>query len=367
MRILFLESFCGGSHQDFARGISRFSRHEIELHSLPARFWKWRMRGAALHFYREIKDVRRYDAVLATGLMSLSDLRSLWREGFPPCLLYLHEDQISYPAPRSQERDRHFGFTDITSSLAADRVVFNSHSHQEAFFSRLPGFIRGMPEYRPFWVVDEIRKKSSVIYPGCHFPGEGGTVRALPGPRKVPSEPPLIIWNHRWEFDKVPEVFFRVLDRVASSGGEFRLALLGESFQAVPKPFLRARERYSGKIVRYGYVRSRREYRKWLERGDIVVSTAIQENFGISVVEAVRFGCFPLLPKRLSYPELIPEHFHGDCLYSDEEDLESKLRECLNSSDRRIAVRRELSKAMARFAWSGVIEAYDRELERIIL
>ncbi|MCK5007550.1 MAG: DUF3524 domain-containing protein, partial [Spirochaetales bacterium] len=49
-RFLFLEPFYGGSHREFAEGWQQSSRHTLELHTLPARFWKWRMRGAALYF-----------------------------------------------------------------------------------------------------------------------------------------------------------------------------------------------------------------------------------------------------------------------------------------------------------------------------
>ncbi len=52
-----------------------------------------------------------------------------------------------------------------------------------------------------------------------------------------------------------------------------------------------------------------------LHAGTIVLSTALHEFFGMSVVEAVRAGCRPLLPARLSYPEL----FDGNFLYKDEE------------------------------------------------
>jgi len=49
--------------------------------------------------------------------------------------------------------------------------------------------------------------------------------------------PPLVIWNHRWEFDKNPELFFSVLGQVDETGKRFRLALLGENYQNVPQAF----------------------------------------------------------------------------------------------------------------------------------
>ncbi|MCP3890077.1 MAG: DUF3524 domain-containing protein, partial [Desulfobacteraceae bacterium] len=65
MRILFLESFFGGSHMDFALGLKEHSKHEVEILSLPARNWKWRMRGAALEFARQLDNINidNYDLI----------------------------------------------------------------------------------------------------------------------------------------------------------------------------------------------------------------------------------------------------------------------------------------------------------------
>jgi hypothetical protein len=55
IKVLFLEPFYGGSHKVFADGLIHHSRHAAHLFQLPARFWKWRMRGAALHFLHSVK------------------------------------------------------------------------------------------------------------------------------------------------------------------------------------------------------------------------------------------------------------------------------------------------------------------------
>ena len=86
------------------------------------------------------------------------------------------------------------------------------------------------------------------------------------------------------------ETELNALDALLENGAAFRLALLGENYQAIPKAFAGARDRYGERIVQYGYVESREEYTKWLKRGSIVISTACQENFGISVVEAMAAG-----------------------------------------------------------------------------
>lgn len=359
MKFLFLEAFFGGSHKDFAEGLAAHSRHGIDLVTMPARFWKWRMRGAALYFFKNISSIHDYDGIIASDLMSLADYKMLVGPGCPPALVYFHENQITYPLAPGESMDVHFGFTDITTGLAADRILFNSRTHLNAFFNGLPGFLKMMPEYRPLWVQKEIRQKSGVLYPGCHFPAHA------PSPEMKKSLPPLIIWNHRWEFDKNPEDFFDALDAIDRKGINFRLALLGENFQMVPKPFLNAKQRFKHRLAHYGFVPSRAAYQEWLRNGAVVVSTAHQENFGISVVEAIRFGCLPLLPDRLSYPEILPKAFHADFLYRDQTDLIEKLAGLLTREDRFHDPRQKLMRAMGKYAWKNAIDGFDAELTEL--
>ena len=77
--------------------------------------------------------------------------------------------------------------------------------------------------------------------------------------------------------------------------------------------------------MQFGYVPSRSDYINLLKQGSIAVSTAIQENFGMSVIEAVLAGCVPLLPDRLSYPEILPQAFHDAFLYRNKYDFIEKL------------------------------------------
>ena len=100
-----------------------------------------------------------------------------------------------------------------------------------------------------------------------------------------------------------------------------------------------------------------------------MISTAEQENFGISVVEAVRHGCFPLLPRKLSYPELIPQEFHDDVLFGDREELVGKLSRLLGDlrqgKPSLIEKVKRLAVSMNRFSWQNLIESYDQELDRL--
>ncbi len=363
LRILFIEPFFGGSHRDFAEGLIKNSRHQIELFSLPSRFWKWRMRGAALHFSEIIKNPGDYDLLFTSDMMSLSDLKMLWGRDCPPSVVYFHENQLSYPLPEGEKMDYQFGFTDITTGLAADRLIFNSHFHMNSFFTEMPGFIKRMPEYKPLWAVERIRAKSVVIYPGCSFPFR----QAAPVKPSAKVVVPVILWNHRWEFDKQPEVFFEALaeaDRALKKRGirvPFNLAILGENFQTRPKAFLKAEKRYGSRILQYGYCKNKADYTGWLSKADITVSTAIQENFGIATVEAIRAGCIPLLPDRLSYPELIPEKFHKDTIYSSDDELVTKLIETLQGlhDNKSAGIQPELAEYFSSCSWEKKAAEYD--------
>lgn len=359
MHFIFLEPFFGGSHGEFAKGLIANSRYKIDLAVLPARYWKWRMRGAALHFIREIKNFKAYNGIITSSLLSLSDLKALIGPDCPPTLVYFHENQLTYPLAPGEKMDYQYGFTDITTALSADRILFNSHSHRQAFLDQLPRFIGRMPEYRPFWVTKSIAAKAGVLPPGCEF----GTIENVAASPR--SCPPLIIWNHRWEFDKNPEEFFGAVEAIQAKGIDFRLALLGEQFTRIPKVFQTARKKFKEKIVHWGHLPSRKDYYEWLAKGAVVVSTAIQENFGMAIVEAVRWGCLPLLPRRLCYPEILPRQFHSACLYHDREDLIDKLARLLTTYREYDPLRKDLGTSMAQYAWRNMIVKYDAALDEL--
>ncbi|MFH1984924.1 MAG: DUF3524 domain-containing protein [Pseudomonadota bacterium] len=359
VNVLFIEAFSGGSHADFVNGLAKHSRHHIDVLRLPARFWKWRMRGAALYLAPRIEDITRYDVIMSSNMMSLSDFCTLSGPSMPPAILYFHENQLTYPLPPGAVMDMQFGFTDITSALAATQVCFNSAFHMRLFLDTLPGFIRKMPEFHPDWVVKAIRRKSSVHYPGVDLTDAGDVAE------RCLQAPPLVIWNHRWEFDKNPDDFFDALIEVAGRGIDFRLAILGKNYQNSPHAFENARSVLSDRIVAYGHEPYKETYRQWLRQGHLVVSTAVQENYGISIIEAIHAGCLPLLPRRLSYPEILPARYHDAFIYEDQGDLVEKLCRHLGAAATAMPLRRALSAAMTAYGWSAVIAGYDEMLETV--
>jgi len=81
-----------------------------------------------------------------------------------------------------------------------------------------------------------------------------------------------------------------------------------------------------------------------------------------AVIEAMRQGCLPLLPDRLSYPEILPQRFHKVFLYKDLQELDQKLDHLITHFDEFRDAGRDLSLAMGRYAWSRAVHHFDDTL-----
>ncbi|MFW6068067.1 MAG: tRNA-queuosine alpha-mannosyltransferase domain-containing protein [Chloroflexota bacterium] len=374
MNILLLSPYHGGSHRAWSEGYKRYSQEHVELLTMPARFWKWRMHGGAItvarRFLERFEDSESSwpDAIVATDMLDLTTFVALTRVHCAsiPLVLYMHENQLTYPLPHDPstgpmrrqrgERDLHYTFINLASMLAADRVVFNSQYHHDSLVEALPAYLKRFPEFNELGTLNSLREKSSVLPVGIDGPRL--SAQRPPTDTGAKQDAPLILWNQRWEYDKDPASFFNALYKVQEEGISFRLALCGESFSQAPTEFEEATSRLQGCLVHVGYAPAEK-YRELLWSADIVISTARHEFFGISIVEAVYCRTFPILPARLSYPELLPQEFHGHCLYESDDALVSHLRWALQNLDQTNALSRKLAPAMERFSWELLAPQYD--------
>ncbi|MEM6805070.1 MAG: DUF3524 domain-containing protein, partial [Bacteroidota bacterium] len=312
MKILLLEPFHTGSHADWAKGVVEHSGHEIKLLKLSGKYWKWRMHGGAHQLAREFLNLDFLpDLILASDMLDLGLFLSLTRKKSAaiPTALYFHENQLVYPwsptdPDKALKRDRHYAFINFSSACVADHIFFNSHYHKEAFFEALPTFLKVFPDYRQLESIEELRAKSEVLALGLNLK----TLDVIKGEENEANTIPHIVWNHRWEYDKNPEDFFEVLFRLKSEGVDFRLILLGEQYKRELKIFKLAKEKLSEEIVHEGFAESREAYASLLRKADILPVCSKHDFFGVSVVEAIYAGAYPLLPRRLAYPEHIEFH-----------------------------------------------------------
>jgi glycosyltransferase involved in cell wall biosynthesis len=354
MRILVVEPYYGGSHKAFLDGLLRELPHAVELLTLPARHWKWRMRLAAPYFadllcQRAARDGQIPDAIFCSAFIDAAVFRGMLlpRLAALPLLVYFHENQFAYPVQVHEERDVHFALTNLTSALAADRIAFNSRYNLETFLAGAGELLARMEDMAlPGWET-ALRAKAVVLHPGLDFADIDASPVSPPG-----KGPPVLLWNHRWEHDKDPDFFFHTLFALAAEGLDFRLIVLGQSFRAQPPVFAEAARRLAKQIIHFGYARKREEYCQLLHQADVAVSTARHEFYGMAVLEAVRAGCRPLVPDRLSYQELFPVRFR----YRDEE-FAQRLRQSLEAGRLPEQEAREFTAA---FSWSALRPDYLR-------
>ncbi|MHB0857642.1 MAG: tRNA-queuosine alpha-mannosyltransferase domain-containing protein [Anaerolineae bacterium] len=362
MLIYLLEPYDTGSHRAWVRGIQAHSTHDVVPFTLDGRFWKWRMHGGAVTLASALRQASgKPDLLLASDMLDLTTLLSLTRDlaHDVPVALYMHENQLTYPPRPGEKRDLHYGFINYASMLCADKVFFNSRYHLDAWFDELPRLLKHFPDHNELHTVRALRERSEVLPLGLdlstldtHRPAE---------PRHGPA---LILWNHRWEYDKSPEGFLEALYALAERGLDFRVVLLGEVFVRVPPVFEEAQRRLGDRIVQFGYVERFAEYARWLWRSDVVVSTAIHDFFGAAVVEAIYCDTLPILPERLAYPQFVSQTFRERCLYRDSHELVARLQRAIERIDETRAT--SLRTAVACYDWSHMAALYDRRLEELV-
>lgn len=370
MNILALEPYYGGSHKAFLDGWTARSRHDWTLLTLAPRKWKWRMRHAAVTLAEQVAarlaGGECWDVLFCSDMLNLAEFVGLASEPVRrlPRIVYFHENQLTYPFRCLTERDYHFGFTNMTTALAATAVWFNSAFHRDDFLGALGNVLKRMPDYSPLDAPDQIRAKSSIHPPGVdEFPPRGPR---RPGPLRI-------LWAARWEHDKNPETFFEAVRHLKSNGTDFRLSVIGEQFKDSPPIFEKARAVFRRHIDRWGFQPARADYVAALSEADVVVSTAEHEFFGISIAEALAAGCYPLVPRRLAYPELLglgedptaEWFFHdgtADALGGRLAELAERAAQgCLWQTDADWGVRR-----VVRFAWTRLAPEMDAVLETLV-
>ena len=368
MKITIIEPYFTGSHAAWAKGYQKNSQHEIEILSLSGQFWKWRMHGGAVTLAEQyLKSEIKPDLILTTDMLDLTTFLSLTRTHTYniPVAIYFHENQLCYPwSPDDrdvvQKRDKHYGFINYTSALTADAIFFNSLFHLKGFFNELPKMLKHFPDHRGMNNVDNVFEKSRVLPLGLDLKKFD-----LNKPKnRSTGQKPLLLWNHRWEYDKNPGEFLKALYFLQDQGINFDVAILGENFSNYPVEFEEAREKLSDRIIQFGYAESFEKYAQLLWQADIIPVTSNQDFFGASVVEAIYCGCVPLLPNRLAFPEIIPVEFYPEIFYNNFDELVKKLGEALKRID--VTRQQNYRNTVEKYSWETLTPVYDSILEKII-
>jgi glycosyltransferase involved in cell wall biosynthesis len=311
--------------------LARFLPGETRVETLPAHHWKWRMSAAALSFAQRIEDDNlRPEWLITTDMLDLSRLKGLVPRHLSDTrtVLIMHENQLSYPQRASDRADLHLGLTNLYSAWCADVVWWNSCHHRDLFLEKAQALVRLFPQHTPKDLLQRIEDRSCVL----GLPMDLDELRPLRRDETMGRTPgPLrVAWNHRMAYDKNPKRVFERLVRAHEAGQDFELHLFGPRHQPAPETLNTIKER----IVDHGFL-DRRPYLERLAQCDVVVADPDQEHFGLSLAESVQLGLWPIVPRRLCYPELLPKVLHQEVLFETEDEFDERFQACLLAPMRR--------------------------------
>jgi glycosyltransferase involved in cell wall biosynthesis len=309
-----LSAYDAPSHRYWRESLGRYCpQHRFTQLALPPRYFSWRIRGNSLSWAFTCRRalMRDYDLLVVTSQVDLSALRGFVPGlGNIPTLLYFHENQFAYPLSDAAHGSLEPRIVNLYSALCADMLVFNSAWNQRSFLAGVDELLHRLPDQVPPGLVDRLDSRAHVlpvpiepVYAGAGLPQ---FARRRPGARLQ------VVWNHRWEYDKGPETLLAAVTECIQNRVPVNFHIVGQQFRNQPAPLqeleqlLRLHPDYLG---HWGTVTGRQNYYRLLERADVVLSTALHEFQGVAVMEAVARGCQPLVPDRLSYPELFPARY----------------------------------------------------------
>ena len=291
-----LSAYHTDSHAYWADWLIRHLQ-DLEWHhlTLPGRHFRWRIRGTPLSWLDRLPHAPP-GLLVATSMVDLATLKGL-HPGLArvPTLYYFHENQFAYPHSRQQHPSIDPQMVQLYGALAADLVAFNSAYNRASFLQGVEQLARRLPDQVPNNLVARLADKSRVL-PVPIDP---------PGPAAEPQDDRLILWNHRWEYDKAPQIFCDAVERLLQHDCTFKLALLGRRGEP-PHPALQHLRDVAKDRILTDHRLPQQQYRALLRQAGIVVSSAIHEFQGIAMLEATSAGARPLVPDGLCYPEQYP-------------------------------------------------------------
>ncbi|MGB4248119.1 MAG: DUF3524 domain-containing protein [Pseudohongiellaceae bacterium] len=328
MKALLLSAYDAESHRLWRENLkAMFPLIQWTELILPARYFPWRVRGNSLSwaFNHRATLTDNHDFLLCTSMTDLSALRGFVPElARIPTAIYFHENQFAYPANPDplalRENPVEPQMLSIYSALCADHVVFNSTYNKETFLAGAQQLLAKLPDHVPSGLIARLQHASVIPVPLCE------DVFATSHTPQGSTEPDVltIVWNHRHEFDKGPALLLAIVQELVTRDVHFRLHLLGQRFRQSPAEFgelealLAAHCAATGLTPGHsGFVQDRAQYRRIVSSADVVLSTALHDFQGLSILEATALGCTPLAPARLVYPEYLP----SECLYQGDGDI----------------------------------------------
>ncbi len=315
MKILLLSAYDAASHRSWREGlVGYFCEHSFVQLTLSPRFFSWRIRGNSLSFAHSLRSLDiDFDLVIATSMVDLSTLVGMVPElAGVPTLVYFHENQFEFPNSPKAYPSLEPQLVNLYSAIAASHICFNSEYNFHSFCVGVERLLSRFPDEVPPGIVESISAKSSVLpvpLAADVFEFQISDTAKKPG---------SIVWNHRWEYDKGTDRLLAAV-KLLPSDKAFTFHIIGQRFKVCPTEMDELQSVLSsrGWLGSWGPVESRNDYLDVLGSSQFVMSTAIHDFQGLSVLEAMALGCLPIVPDRLAYQEYVQGPFRYPSSLSD--------------------------------------------------
>ena len=278
--------------------------------------------------FRE-KQIQPWDIFFVSDIefWGIESLRLLSQINKVPILIYgfLHaasytiEDAFAVAA--SYQR-----FTEVGWLAACDRVFIGSEYHRRAFIER-----RLLPLNLPKHEYEVLESKL-VVSGNPLFEGDYVKKEDLPWAASPPKKRQVVLPN-RFDWEKRPNLSLDLayLLKREDPSVEIVVCTSRPQFTSNRTWLLKlAREMESDGIITIREGLSKAEYHALLDESAVMLSTSIEENFGYCIVEAMMYGCYPLVRNSLSHPELVDHE--PAFLFDDEDQVISKMQVLLEAN-----------------------------------
>lgn len=366
MKILLLSAYHAASHRYWCDGLQKhFPDFTWTQLALSPRYFAWRVRGNPLSWALSCREVleHEYDLVVATSMVDLACLRGLIPNlANTPALLYFHENQFAYPLSEQANSIVEAQLTSIYSALSAQKIVFNSEYNRGSFLSGVESLLNRFPDEKPEDLVDTLKAKSCCLSVPLDLSlEESNSVNITPAKRNTFTLDGLanIVWNHRWEYDKGPDRLLALVQKL-DPALPLRFHIVGQQFRQEPEAFndLKAVLIERAWLGTWGYIEERAAYLHLLRDSHFVLSTAVHDFQGLSMLEACALGCVPLAPARLAYPEFFPTESLYISSLEDKESEAGSAAALLEMHMQSWPSALEKSSSIARLLWPQMTSAY---------
>lgn len=351
--IVIIDTFYTGSHKFWADQLKSRLQDECVLITLPGGSWKWRMESGGIELAERFRALNlKPDLIIATSMVNLPQFYAFagLDQETTPSILYFHENQLAYPVSvhdtdRKENRDSHYGFIQIQSAIFATVNIFNSKFNQSSFSELGMQLLQKLPKNSMKEIFRRKLEESQIIYPG---------IERRKNTQNKESTVPVLLWNHRWEHDKNPELFIEGLKQLQKKGIDFKLIVLGKGTET-PKVKDLFEQNFKDELLHVGFTESTADYFDLLSAATHLPITSKHDFFGLSVAEAMHFGATPILPNHQAYPEHVED---SSFFYEYPNGFFDKLNSALNQHNN--------LPVKATFFWDKIVLEWERLIAQLI-